>query len=113
MPKGSTLAPLPQEIIEELQNKIRDCKYTQNRELAEWLQSKGFNISKSALHRFSQKLKEADGYTAKSGTNELVSQINNYPFKNNQLMKLYARLGKLEYEKQEIVRQIDELLTTK
>lgn len=54
MSPRSSIYDLPPELIEELNGELVSRNFSDYVELAEWLQSKGHRISKSALHRYGQ-----------------------------------------------------------
>ncbi|HWO99176.1 MAG TPA: phage protein Gp27 family protein [Methylococcus sp.] len=54
MPPRSSVYQLPKEILEELNTKLVGSGFGGYRELAEWLKSQGYRISKSALHSYGQ-----------------------------------------------------------
>lgn len=58
MPQRSTIIRLPEDVKSELDQKLLTGKFCDYSALAEWLQSKGFNISRSALHRYGQNFEE-------------------------------------------------------
>ena len=110
MPKAAKISDLPLEIIEILHKKIRDSAYCNVREITEWLTEQGFHMSKSAVHKYMQKLKVTDGFEGKAGSVDLVVQMNTRPFKDHSLAKLYAELGELEYKKSLILSEISRQL---
>ena len=54
----SSVALLPDTVKNELEKRLRENRFSGYTELAEWLQSKGFDISRSAVHRHGQKLQQ-------------------------------------------------------
>lgn len=54
MPKPSSITQLPDAIRDELDAELVKRSFSGYAALAEWLESKGFGISKSALHRYGQ-----------------------------------------------------------
>ena len=58
MPQRSKIIMLPEEILSELNAKLLAGKFCDYTALAEWLQDKGFDISRSALHRYGQNFEE-------------------------------------------------------
>lgn len=109
--KTSNILNLPTEIINELHQRLRKSGYSGFVELEKWLKDLGFNISKSGIHRYAQKLKSLDGFISKSGSFDLAVQINTMSDGNTPLNQLYQELGKLEYQKQQILLKISALET--
>jgi len=58
MPQRSKIITLPEEVLGELNQKLLAGKFCDYSALAEWLQSKGFDISRSSLHRYGQNFEE-------------------------------------------------------
>lgn len=109
MPKTATLFSLPKEILKELHQRLKQSGYTQFIELSDWLKSLGYNISKSALHRYAVKLKANDGFTEKGGSVSLAVKMNDTGEFISSLDDLYRELGFVEYQKHQILRKISEL----
>ncbi|ACL31936.1 phage protein Gp27 family protein [Glaesserella parasuis] len=100
------LTKLPANILNELQEQIRENHYSNLYVICEWLKKKGYLISKTALHRYVASLKQIDGYTARSGSFELLALTSTNTTDSSNLSKLYQQLGKLEYQKQKILQKI-------
>lgn len=58
MPARSAIEQLPEEIKKELEQRLIRGGFAGYQALAEWLQSKGFEISKSAVHRYGKGFEE-------------------------------------------------------
>jgi hypothetical protein len=58
MPQRSKVITLPENILAELNQKLVAGKFCDYGALAEWLQTNGFNISRSSLHRYGQDFEE-------------------------------------------------------
>jgi len=58
MAKRSTVFMLPEDIRTELEHLLIEKGFTDYRGLAEWLGERGFEISKSAIHRYGQQFEE-------------------------------------------------------
>jgi hypothetical protein len=58
MPQRSKIITLPEDILKELNEKLLAGKFCDYSALAEWLQGKGFDISRSSLHRYGQEFEE-------------------------------------------------------
>lgn len=56
MAKRSTVERLPQEIRHELERKLADNGFSDYTSLAEWLHTQGYEISRSAVHRYGAKI---------------------------------------------------------
>lgn len=54
MPPRSQIELLPEGLFDELKQRLVDSKFSDYRGHAEWLQSKGYEIRKSAVHSFGQ-----------------------------------------------------------
>ena len=61
MPRPDFSTKLPDEIREELNQRIRKSNYTSPGEHAEWLQSLGYQASRSGLSRYGRTLMKIDG----------------------------------------------------
>lgn len=72
----SSLFNLTNDVKEELHFRLRTSNYSGFIELETWLRSLGYKTSKSAIHRYSQNLKELDGFEGRSGSHHLAVQIN-------------------------------------
>ncbi len=60
MARRSSVRTLPLTIRHELTRKLRTSEYESYEGLSDWLSSSGFTISRSAIHRFDQKLRQTD-----------------------------------------------------
>lgn len=60
MQRGHVFTELPIEVRVELDARIRSSNYSGYAELARWLRDSGYDVSKSAVHRYGQKLQEID-----------------------------------------------------
>jgi hypothetical protein len=58
MAQRSKVITLPEETLAELNKKLVAGKFCDYTALAEWLQSQGFAISRSSLHRYGQEFEE-------------------------------------------------------
>jgi transposase-like protein len=58
MPQRSKIITLPEDILGELNQKLLEGKFCDYSALADWLQGKGFDISRSSLHRYGQNFEE-------------------------------------------------------
>jgi hypothetical protein len=58
MPQRSKIITLPDEVLGELNQKLLAGKFCDYSAMAEWLQEKGYAISRSALHRYGQGFEE-------------------------------------------------------
>jgi len=58
MPRRSKVKSLPKAIREELDEKLVEQGFQGYEELAEWLDEKGFDISKSSVHRYGQEFED-------------------------------------------------------
>ena len=59
MPKIHRTEQLPGFILNELNSRLVESNFGKFVELSSWLKSNGFDISKSAIHRYAQRLKKA------------------------------------------------------
>ena len=57
--KTSAINALPEDVKQELNNKLILSHFSGYEDLASWLFSKGFSISKSSVHRYGKKFKES------------------------------------------------------
>ena len=56
MAKRSTLATLPADIRQAFERKLAENGFANYSELTEWLQEQGYEVSRSAVHRYGQKI---------------------------------------------------------
>lgn len=106
----SFVRDLTPEILFELNKKIRDSGYGKCIEIAEWLCKKGFHATKSGVNRYSVKLKQSDGIRATSGSFEaIIAASGDGGPKTESLGSLLEQLGRLEFQKSEIIKKISYL----
>ncbi len=58
MPQRSAVTQLPEEIREELNQRLVTSCFSDYQGLAEWLAEQGYEISRSAVHRYGQQFEE-------------------------------------------------------
>ncbi len=58
MPSRSAIAQLPEKVRAELDQRLHASNFSDYEGLAGWLQSQGYEISKSSVHRYGSKLEE-------------------------------------------------------
>lgn len=58
MPAISTIESLPEEVRKDLEQMLIRNAFSDYKGLAEWLQGRGFEISKSSVHRFGKNFKD-------------------------------------------------------
>ncbi|MBW4648926.1 MAG: DUF3486 family protein [Kastovskya adunca ATA6-11-RM4] len=58
MPRRSTILQLPEEIRLDLDRRLISGGFSNYQGLAEWLNERGFSISKSAIHRYGKEFQE-------------------------------------------------------
>jgi hypothetical protein len=77
MPRPSKVEQLPQELREELDERLVDRGFSGYEELAEWLEENGHAISKSSLGRYGKGFKErlANLRVASAQAKEIVSAM--------------------------------------
>lgn len=56
MARRSTLATLPEEIRHAFERKLTESGFANYQELTEWLNEQGYEVSRSAVHRYGQKI---------------------------------------------------------
>ena len=101
---------LDQETLLQLNKRIRDAGYGQSVAIAEWLTSEGHIATKSGVHRYSVKLKLTDGITAPSGSfDAIIAASGDGGPKTEALSSLFEQLGRLEYQKTELLQKISRL----
>jgi len=59
MPKRLQVSQLPGPTLQELQSRLIENNFSNFVELSLWLKGEGHNISKSAIHRYSQEMKDS------------------------------------------------------
>ena len=58
MAQRSSIYTLPEEVRHELERKLTDSGFAGYSELADWLNDQGYEISRSAVHRYGQKIEK-------------------------------------------------------
>ncbi|MDO8931889.1 MAG: DUF3486 family protein [Rhodocyclaceae bacterium] len=58
MPTSVAVAALPPDILRELKIRLLESRFTNYGKHAEWLQSLGYSMSKSSLHRYATTLRD-------------------------------------------------------
>ena len=58
MPQRSKIITLPEQVKSELDQRLLTGKFCDYSALAEWLQDQGYDISRSAVHRYGQNFEE-------------------------------------------------------
>ena len=56
MAQRSTVELLPEEVRHALERRLAESGFSNYSELTDWLKSQGYEISRSAVHRFGQKV---------------------------------------------------------
>lgn len=108
MGRSTFVMNLPEDLVAELNAKIRENNYINCIGIHEWLKAKGAPGSRASVHRYMQKLKDADGYNGKGGTYELAASIKG-AVGHTRLETLFRKLGKIEYERERILKQIRDI----
>lgn len=111
--RKSFITNLTEEHILELHSRIRDARYGEHDNMVDWLKSLGYAASRSAMARYSGKLKKRDGYEGTAGSFTLHSAINDAPDYDLNLANLYKELGEIEYRKVKILERIREIVEPK
>ncbi|EGR0523015.1 DUF3486 family protein [Vibrio cholerae] len=98
---------LPDEIREQLDNRIRKMAYGRSSDIAAWLQEMGIKTSRTAVARYEKVLKEKDGITDAAGS--LGATVKSV-VPGGELAMLFQELGELEYRRAELLDQIRDLM---
>lgn len=69
MAQRSSVERLPEPIRHELERKLADNGFGNYTELAKWLKSQGYEISRSAVHRYGAKVQKRFNMVAKASKN--------------------------------------------
>lgn len=107
MPRKSVLLELPDDLLKEFHTLIREYKYADFKKLLEWLESKGYKSSKSAVHRYVATFKRYDGLNCNAGGFAMNISLNEE--NGGDLKTLFRQLGELEYRKQQILERVREI----
>ncbi len=99
----SFAAKLSDGTLRQLNLLIRSEKYANIDCVLEWLDEQGVCTSQSAVGRYCAKLKEADGYTGRAGSNRLLASIHE---SDAHLDELYKQYGKAEFKKRMLEKEI-------
>ena len=108
MGRSTFILNLPDELVAELNTKIRESNYGDCDRISDWLKSQGAPGSRSSLHRYMQKLKLADGYAGKGGSYELAASMKGSSG-HVRLEALFRKLGEIEYERDQVLSQIRDI----
>ena len=111
--KQSFISQLSPDIATELHQRIREANYGQHDSHANWLKSLGFQSSRSAMHRYANRLKKNDGYQGMAGSFALDSVLNDSISQDERLVSLYQSLGELEYKRTQLLEQIRDIVREK
>ena len=106
MARKSFISSLPKDVVLELNDVIRQHEYGDHESNVAWLKQKGFQVSRSAMHRYTAELKARDGFDGSAGSFKLTADL---MAKDSNLDLLYQELGQIEFRKQEILERIREL----
>ncbi|EGQ9843159.1 DUF3486 family protein [Vibrio cholerae] len=98
---------LPDEIREQLDNRIRKMAYGRSSDISAWLQEMGIKTSRTAVARYEKVLKEKDGITDAAGS--LGATVKSV-VPGGELAMLFQELGELEYRRAELLDQIRDLM---
>lgn len=98
----STIRKLSSEDLDELHKRVRASWYSDLDQHAEWARGKGYDISRSSLHRYIGRLREAD----KEGGSERATIAVQRTNAKQQRRMLLERLGALRLEEIRLVEQL-------
>ncbi|MCO7023382.1 DUF3486 family protein [Vibrio paracholerae] len=98
---------LPDEIREQLDNRIRKMAYGRSSDISAWLQEMGIKTSRTAVARYEKVLKEKDGITDAAGS--LGATVKSV-VPGGELAMLFQELGELEFRRAELLDQIRDLM---
>lgn len=104
MPKRQSITKLPKDIRQELDVRLRESSYSRMIEHAEWLATKGFSISKSAVHRYAIQMRNGDRVAA-----AISVAIKDENTQENDGVNLMLELASLRLREHRIIAKLREL----
>lgn len=102
MARRSAITKLPRELQDSLDKRLRDSVYGNFDEQAAWLQSEGYAVSRSAIHRHSTALRAADSSLGDARARTAAIKAN--PRRTRD--ELLIELGRLHLEKERVIAQL-------
>ena len=94
MARKSFISSLPKDVVLELNDVIRQHEYGDHESNVAWLKQKGFQVSRSAMHRYTAELKARDGFDGSAGSFKLIADL---MAKDSNRDLLYQELGQIEF----------------
>ena len=108
MPRTPKLLKLPQELLIELNDRIRANGYSGYADLSMWLRGKGYPVGKSAVHAYGQTLREAD-----AGAGDVAAIVSRAGIKQScrsqRANAILAELGSLRVREHQLLQELAEL----
>lgn len=105
MPRNAAVSRLPDELQEEMNDRIRKGGYGCLDTLAAWLASKGYKVSRSALGRHSQALRMAD--SSLGDPRARLAEVKRKP--PAQVRWMLMELGRLQVAQARLLAQLQAL----
>ncbi|KAB8173403.1 DUF3486 family protein [Lysobacter maris] len=108
MPRSSKLLKLPQDLLTELNDRIRANGYSGYADLSAWLRGKGHVVGRSAVHAYGQSLREVD-----AGAGDVAAIVSRagvgQPCRNQRAEAIVAELGRLRVREHQLLQELAEL----
>ena len=109
MAKRSEILKLPDEVRKDLDQRLRESAYGEYVWHAAWLDEQGYEISKSALHRYGQTLRQVDASNGLQEAQVAEQRIGVTKPIDVRRRDLFLELGRLRHEETKILQQLDAL----
>lgn len=103
MPRVRKITQIPLNLRDELDGRLRNSGYSGLVALSDWLKGLGYEVGKSAVHRYSVELRARDRAIA-AGVRGMRSDISNYTTTD-----ILAELGALRVREHRLVRRLEEV----
>lgn len=105
MGRRSKISHLPEELREEFHERIRGAWYGSLDSQTAWLKGKGYQVARSSVARYVQRLRDIDGARGM----EVAELVGAKTTARKKRQVLLERLGAIRLEELEIIRQLGEL----
>lgn len=76
MGKRSAIEMLPDDVRRQLEHEIRKSRFSRYKQHSNWLQQQGYEISRSAVHRYGQQLQKLASSPDEQELLDIFKQLN-------------------------------------
>jgi hypothetical protein len=104
MARATFFNKLPEDIQQEVNKRLRQSSYGNQKELLEWLIGAGYNVTKSSLSRYSTALRRSDGYDNMTA-HEIAAETSSSEGLSRQ-DAILIELGKLKLRENELITEL-------